>query len=419
MNFEFSRYTLSNGIELIVKENHHAQSVVTRGYLPGGARLDPPDRPGLVSFMADAMRRGTSKRTYAEINETAEAVSASVYINAGRHLVSFGGKSLAEDFELLVELMSDNLLCPTFPTQEVEKLRSETITDLRESEDDTRDMARRYFRETLYPPDHPYSRPVEGTIQSISALKTEELLDCYRQLHPQGGAIIVVGHVRGQAVYETLEKALGEWSPGHPPPDLAIPDPPAPTEPLKKIHHMAEKSQADLVLGGIGPARLAEDYYAAYIGNTILGQLGLGGRIGLSVREEQGMAYYAYAYLQGGLGPGPWFIYAGVNPAAIEQTVETFLAEIDRFRQTEVSPEELADAKAYLTGTLPLQMESNEGTASILMRIQLYGLGDDYIDRYPDIINAITAGEVLAAAQKYLSAEAYALSIAGPYQAGE
>jgi zinc protease len=179
---------------------------------------------------------------------------------------------------------------------------------------------------------------------------------------------------------------------------------------------MPTKSQVDLALGNVGPSRLAQEFYAADVGDTILGQLGLGGRIGLSVRDTAGMAYYARSQLHGGLGPGPWFIYAGVNPAAVERAIDLIRAEIRRFRQEPVSDQELADAKAYMTGVLPLQLESNEGVAALIVEAHLYGLGDDYIARYPDIIRAVTKDEILAAAQKYLSEDIFALSIAGPYQ---
>jgi zinc protease len=180
---------------------------------------------------------------------------------------------------------------------------------------------------------------------------------------------------------------------------------------------MENKSQADLVLGWGGPDRLADDFYAAYVGDTILGQLGLGGRIGQRVRDAEGLAYYARSSLQGGPGPGPWFVFAGVNPAGVDKAIDLIRAEIRRVCQEVVTDQELADAKAYLTGILPLQMETNEGVAAIIQETHLYQLGDDFIARYPDLINGVTREEIQAAAQKYLNDEVYALSIAGPYKA--
>jgi zinc protease len=416
VDLTFQKYTLSNGITLIVKENHYAQSVVVRGHLHGGANLDGPNRAGLAAFATTLLRRGTAKRTFAQINETVETVGASVFVNSGRHLTSFGGKSLAEDFDLLVEVLTDMLLQPSFPTDEIEKVRGQIITGLKEDEDSPRTMAGRHFRRILYGPDHPYGRPVDGNIASVSAFSRADLVNFYQQtLHPHDGAVVVVGDVDSQAVYQRLEAGLGQWQPDHPFPDISLPTPPPLTATVRHIHPMPNKSQADLVLGFIGPPRWVEDYYAAEVGDTILGQLGLGGRIGLSVRDKQGMAYYARTSLGANMGPSPWIAYAGVNPAGVGKAVELILAEIRRFCEELVTAQELADAKAYLTGTLPLQLETNEGVASVLLEMHLYQLGEDFIARYPEIINAVTPAQIQTTAQKYFNHQVYALAIAGPY----
>ncbi len=414
MDLAFDTYRLSNDLTLIVRENHHTQSVVVRGYLQGGAILDRADQAGLASFAGSVMRRGTTKRTFTEINDTIEAIAASVYVNAGRHLTGFGGKSLAEDFGLLTEIMADNLICPSFPDNEIEKLRGQIITTLKEDEEDTRTVANRHFRRLLYSAAHPYGRPLDGLPESIARFTRADLVGAYHRLHPQNGAIVVVGDVSSDAVYQTLEATFGQWQPAHEPPDTVLPPPEPLTEPIKHVETIPNKSQADIVLGWLGLPRYTEGFYAAYVGNTILGQLGLGGRIGQSVRETAGMAYYARASLNSGLGPGPWLIFAGVNPDGIDIAIELMLAEVNRFCEEPVNDQELDDAQAYLTGILPLQMETNEGVASMLLDTHLYGLGDDFIVRYPDIIRAVTKADIQKIAQTYLSPEVYALAIAGP-----
>ncbi len=417
MNLKFNKYNLANGLALIVAENHHAQSVVVSGRLQGGAWLDPLDKIGLADFMVDLMRRGTTKHTFSQLNDIIEEVAASVYVDCGRHMTTFGGKSLAEDFGLLAEIVTECLSSPTFPTEEIEKVRGQTMTHLKQLADSTRGMADRHFRELLYTTNHPYGRPITGTLESVPQITRDDLVNFYQQnLHTQNGVVIVVGDVHSQTVYETLEATLGQWQPIHPAPQTAMPTPLPLTEKARRVHPMKNKSQADLALGCIGPSRDDADFYIASVGDTILGQLGLGGRIGQSVRDEGGMAYYARTQLSGGLGPGPWYVYAGVNPISVDKAIEFILTEIRRFRDELVTDHELADAKAYLTGILPLQMETNEGVLSTLLDIHLYQLGDDFIARYPSIINAVTKEEIMAVAQKYLSTEVYALSIAGPYE---
>jgi zinc protease len=138
------------------------------------------------------------------------------------------------------------------------------------------------------------------------------------------------------------------------------------------------------------------------------------GRLGTNVRERQGMAYYSYSQLSADRLPGVWALAAGVNPANVERAIAAMLEEIERLRQEPIPADELEDSKRYLTGSLPLQLETNDGVAGILVDLEWHKLGLDYIQRYFDVIAGLTAEQAQAAAQNYLHPEAYALAIAGP-----
>ncbi len=412
------RFTLANGMRLIVQENHVSPSVVLRGHLWAGSASAPPDKLGLADFTASTVRRGSITRSYQEINDVTESVGASVFIGAGRRLTRFGGKSLSEDLELLVDVLTDMLLRPAFPPHEVEKLRGQAITQLKELENNTRGLADRHFRQLLYSMEHPYGWPVDGTLESVPAIGRADLEQFYQaQYRPEGGILVIVGDAQAGRAYELLEGTLGSWRPPADQPVAGIP-PVAPLDgPQRFVRTMTNKTQVDVVLGMIGPTRKAPELYAARVADTILGHLGLMGRLGESVRDRQGLAYYAYSTLEAGLGPGPWSVAAGVAPENVDGAVASVKAEIARLRDNPVSDEELEDAQDYLTGTLPLRLESNEGVAGTLLDMELYELGDDYIMRYPSIIRAVTKKDIQAAARKYLDPERYALAIVGPYQA--
>ena len=160
--------------------------------------------------------------------------------------------------------------------------------------------------------------------------------------------------------------------------------------------------------------RNAPDFDAARLANTVLGVFGMMGRLGANVRERQGMAYYAASRLSADREPGTWVAYAGVNPANVERAIAAILDEVRRLRDEPVPADELEDCKRYLTGSLPLQLETNDGVASLLVDIEWHELGLDYLARYPGIINSLTAEQVQAAAQKYLNPDAYVLAVAGP-----
>ena len=169
-----------------------------------------------------------------------------------------------------------------------------------------------------------------------------------------------------------------------------------------------------MVLGLPAIRRDNPDYYALLMMNLLLGRLGLSGRLGRNVREEKGLAYYVYSSFDAGRGPGLWAVRTGVNPSNVARAIETILAEIARIQAAPVEAQELADGVAFLTGVLPLTLETNAGLAGTLLDIEQYHLGLDYIQRYPAIIRSISPEAIQEAARRYLPTDAYILTVAGP-----
>ena len=153
---------------------------------------------------------------------------------------------------------------------------------------------------------------------------------------------------------------------------------------------------------------------AASQGNNILGRFGMMGRVGDSVREKAGLAYYAYSSLGGGLGPDPWIVAAGVNPANEEQATDLIFKEIERFTTELVSEEELSDSQSNYIGSMPLSLESYGGVADALMSMERFELGMDYYRHFPDEVRSVTREAVLQAAQRFLKADEMAVAVAGP-----
>jgi zinc protease len=152
---------------------------------------------------------------------------------------------------------------------------------------------------------------------------------------------------------------------------------------------------------------------AANLGNSVLGQFGMMGRIGDVVREKSGLAYYAYSSLSAGVGPGSWEVSAGVNPLNVKKVVELIKDELERFVQEGVTEDELVDSKANFIGRLPLSLESNGGVAGALLNIERHHLGLDYYRRYPDMVNEVTREDILNAARKFIDTDKLAIAIAG------
>ena len=409
-----ARRELSNGIVILVRENHTSPSVVIDGELRVGALWETREKAGLADFVGSALMRGNERRAFSEIYEAIEAVGASLGIGGGTHTTGFHGKCLAEDLSLLFEIAADSLRRPTFPEEPVERLRNELLTRMALRDDDTRSRASDAFYELAYP-DHPYAIDEEGYPDTVRAITLEDLRGFHRQhFGPRGMIVTIVGAVRTEEAIALVEKYFGDWTNPAQTAEPPLPPTQKPGEVLQRRVAMPDKIQSDILLGWPGPARDHPHFLAARLGNSILGAFGMGGRIGEYVREKNGMAYYAGTSLNGGLGPGAWYAYAGVNPKNVAKAIELMVREIQKFITRKVTAQEFEDNQANFIGRMPLSLETNEGVAGSITSLELHQLGLDFLQRYPALIQAITRDEALAVAREFMSAEQFALAVAGP-----
>lgn len=412
------RQVLSNGIVVLVYENFSAESVVVEGYLRAGALSEERPQAGLADFVASTLLRGTQNHTFSAIYEALESVGASLDFGAGRHTTDFSGGALAEDLDLVLDILADALRQPTFPAEEVEQVRGEALTGLQIRANDTRQMASLRFRELLYG-DHPYAYSVYGYPETIAAISRDDLVRFHsRHYGPQDMAVIIVGAVKAEDAVRRVEATLGDWRNEAYVPPPAAPPASRPVVTIEDYVTIPNKTQSDLVLGLAGPPRNVPDYLDISMANTILGVFGMMGRLGSSVREEQGLAYYVYSQLGGGLGPSPWYVATGVAPDRVAQARRSILDEIARMQNELVPEDELADNKTFRTGSLPVSLETNDGLASVIGDMELLDLGLDYLQRFEGLIAEITPERVQAAAQTYWSTEQLAVAVAGPPMPG-
>lgn len=411
---DITRAELPNGITVLARANFNSPSVVISGYLEAGSLFDSDEKLGLADFTALALMRGTQRRDFQQIYDALESVGASLGISSGTHSTSLNGRALNEDLPMLMELLAEVLCIPAFPAEQVERLRAQLLTGLAIRAQDTGEMASMTFDQIVYA-GHPYRRPDDGYPETVQAIGRDDLAAFQQHYYgPRGMVLAVVGGMDPARAVEAVAQALGDWrNPSQPP----LPALPAWT-PLQGIEtrrvSLPGKSQSDIVLGTAGPARRSPDYLAASLGNNILGQFGLMGRIGDVVREQAGLAYYASSGLSGGMGPGPWSVGAGVDPANVDKAIELIRLEIGRFVSELVTEAELSDSQANYIGRLPLSLESNAGVAGSLVNLERYQLGLDYYRCYAGLISSITRQDVLDAARHYLHPDRLGIAIAGP-----
>jgi zinc protease len=402
---DISRVELSNGITVLARANFNSPSIVVSGYLPGGSMFDPLDKLGLAHFTSISLMRGTQKHSFQELYGEIESVGASLGFGASVHNVSVGGRALAEDLSLLLNMMKESLRHPTFPLEYIERLRAQLLAGLAIRAQDTGDMASLTFDNLLFP-NHPYGRPEDGYAETIQAITREDLINFHTAHYgPRGMVLVIVGGVEPAQAIDEVRQTLEDWVNPVQEETPELPYLRKITESVRQHVSIAGKSQCDLVMGCQGPQRRSPDYLPASLGNSILGQFGMMGRIGDVVREQAGLAYYASTSLNGWISGGSWEVSAGINPSNLERAIELITSELRRFASEPVTTEELDDSQANFVGRLPLSMESNNGVANALLNLERFQLGLDYYRQYPDLINAVTIEQILEVSRRYLDVD--------------
>lgn len=410
-----AREILDNGLVVIVQENHAIPVVSISGRLKAGGMYDTDEYAGCADFVASMLTRGTTTRTWQQIAEETESVGASVGVGGGTELVRFSARSLSKDFNLVLDVLSDVLRNPNFPTEEIDKHRNQVLSWFKAWDDDPAQVAERELRALLYPTGHPHHRRLQGYEDTITKLEREHLCDFHAQYYrPDATIIAVVGNIDTETAIAKVTEAFGDWQGTGEPPAFVIPTAEM-QEPSRKIISMMDKSQVEVFLGHIGISRTNPDFYAVDVMNRILGGSAGIGRLFNYVRDVQGLAYGVWSRFSAGLGEGPFIARAGVNPKNVERAVQSILDEITRLKEDGITEQELADAQDMLVGTFALSMETNGGIANVLLDAEVFGLGLDYPQQHEQLYRAVTKEQAGNAARKYLHPERCTLVIAGPY----
>lgn len=409
-----TRIILPNNITVLSFNNPNVTSVYMIGLLHNGSSFDPKDKLGLAHFTTSMLSRGTSHRDFNSYHHELESRGANLGFSCGANHISFRGRALAEDLETLFDLAADSLQYPAFSPEYFERLRSQLLASLAIREQDTSEMASLLFDNNLFP-GHPYGQPKDGYLDTIQRIKLEDLVEFHQDyFSPVKMIVVITGAVNPAQTARLAEKYFSAWH-NTKIKTKNIPAPPdAPNKLVRKHRYLEGKSQVDLIMGTIGPARVSEDYLPVYLGNNILGQFGLMGRIGESVRTRSGLAYYASSSAIAWADSGTWEFSAGTAVQNLEKTIELIRAEIKDFINAPVSEEELDNSQSNIIGRLPIALESNAGLANAILTMERFQLGLDYYQRYAGMLKSINAERILTAANKYLNPERLVIASAGP-----
>lgn len=413
---DVERMVLPNGLVLLLSENHTIPSVSINAIIGAGSRFETDEKAGLGSLTGELLDEGTSTRTSQEIAQTIEAT--------GGQLTTFGDYQssgavvtvLSKDFELGVEMASDVLRNATFPEEKVRLHIERRIAQIRSRLDQPRTLASDLFNEIVFE-GTPQHRPPIGYEHTVATLTREDVQRFYFNYYvPQNTRLAIVGDIDKSEVKSQIEETFGRWEPGA---QFKTPHVPRPQRQLRPIEKFVTvpKEQVNIIMGHVGIERTNPDYYKLLVMDTILGSSpGFTSRIPRILRDEQGLAYTTFSNItsSAGLDPGRFIAYIGTAPENLNRAITGLRREIARIVEEPVSEEELEIAESYLTGSFVFRFQKNSQIADFLIEAEVYGLGFDFLEKFPELIRAITVEDITGVTRKYIDPVNLTTVVVGP-----
>jgi zinc protease len=413
------RAVLDNGAVITAKQTPTTPAVTIHlGFLAGSV-YDPAAATGLAHFVSRVIDRGTRTRSAAVLAEELDRRGVSLSTMINRHVLALICTCLVEDLPDVLALVADIAMNPVFPDEEAATKRGEVVTLIRQDEDNPAVMATEGLLHDLYGPHHGYGRRPRGTVETVGSISAEALRRFHAdRIRPSVMSLVLVGDIDPLQAIDAGRRAFEGWAaPVAADVRLATPVPDA-TRRMRTIP-MMNKAQTDIAYGFISIRRSDPAYYGYWLLNNILGQYAIGGRLGDSIRERQGMAYYVFSALDANLIPGPLMVRAGVSPENVERAIASIDAEVSQLASEGPTDRELTESRQYLIWSMPRTLETNLGIASFLQTSEFFGLGPDYDLRVPGLLHAVSRDAVHDAARQALDPQRATIVVAGPYSGRE
>jgi zinc protease len=412
---EPARLALDNGAVVLTKHTSMTPAVAIHLSMRAGSSGDPGGAAGMTWLLSRVIDRGTPSRSAADIAEELDGRGITLTVTVTRHLLSLICTCLAGDFEPVMALLGEILMSPTIPETELATRKGEVITAIRQDADNPAVRASETLMTLLYPDGHPYGRPTKGSVEIVEAMTRDRLVALHGdRFAPSALTAVVVGDVDTSRARDTAARVFGAWQRPLP---AATPLPHVVRASTRRrvVIPMMNKAQADIAYGFTAITRRDPAYYAYWLMNVIFGQYALGGRLGDSIRERQGMAYYVSSSLDANVVEGPLVIRAGVSPANVDRAIASIDEEVVRLGRDGVTGKELDESQRFLIGSIPRALETNAAIANFLQNEEFFELGLDYDVRLPDILRGVTLDAVKGAARCAVDVDRATLVVAGPY----
>lgn len=406
----FEEKTLANGLRVVVIEQHETPSVSVRLLFPGGKVHTPPGKAGLADATAALLREGTATRSSQQIAQTIDSVGGELNVVAGLESGFATVRATSDQLDLGLDLLSDVVLRPSFPAEELERWRSQTLSGLQIQQADPEYIADAAF-ERLVTGGHPYGLPAAGTPESVKGLTREDLAAFHKRRYvPNDSILAIVGDVKAADAFAKAERFFGGWPKGEAPGIPAV----KPAEGKRQIVIVDKPDavQTQIRVGEVGLAYRDPDHFAAQVYDAVVGSSS-NSRLYEEVRRKRGLSYGAFSEFRMASEPG-WFLASTFTKT--ESTAEALglvLEVLEGMARAPIPAAELEARKTYLTGAFPLEIETPDGIAAKVLEAMKFGYDREYLESYRDKLGAVTAGQLKDFAARRLHPERMLIVLVG------
>ena len=411
---EVYEFSLPGGLTLMGVEYDRVPWVSLTYMVKRGAETDLPGKAGVADVAAEYLTLGTARRNQLELARDLEGRGAALHARGAWDATLISLDGLAEDFSELLGTLAEVVTTPGFPAEELPLLKERRRAELIHLQDDPRELADLHFYRIFFG-DSPYAHRVRGDQQSLAAIELQDLQDFYRrEFSLQTSTLVVVGMVPASRVKEEAARLWSSRSGGEAPSPPYLAAPPAPGAPGIYLLDRPDLSQSEIRLGHLGLPRSHGDYFPLQLVNYTLGGGGFSSRLMTRIRSEMGATYGIRSAFQFRRAPGP-FVVATFTPAPqTAEVVKEIKTVLEDVQQQGVTAQELAEAQSYYVGHFPLGLETSGSIGRHIIPIDLYGLGRDYLERYPENIRGVTLSAARQAAAAHLHPESLVVLVVGP-----
>ena len=409
-----TRSELANGMKVLVLEDLRIPRVALSVSVRRGEAMVDPKRAGLAAFTAELMKRGAGDRDALALATAVDEIGAALSVSAGWDSMTVSVSGLSRDLPLLMEILGDVVLRPSFDRREAARARAETLASIEKAKDAPATLARWYTYQAVFG-GHRFGIPIGGNTLTVAGLDAAAARRFHGAVFAPNNAIFAAsGDVRAEAMVEMVERAFGAMPRSEVPAAGEAPSLPAPTATKILIVDRPDLEQARIAVAHEGIARTDPDRIAVSIMNSILGGSGFSSRLMASVRADAGLTYGVYSGFGMRRQPSLFMVSTFTRVAQVRTVVDLLLAELERMRAEPPAEDELTQARTLATGSFSLGLETSDAVIGGLVNLDVHGLPEDSLDTYRSRVRAVTVEDTAREARRRLHPDRAAIVLVGP-----